>query len=254
MKRMLAPLLLSAAISSGCASTASYQLQAVDGQEVVTRDGQQSLISTKSNVVMLKAAAANGEFGDRPSFVIAAFNAQSTPIDFDPGTISATATGGDGKTSSLRVYTYAELVAEEKRRQNVKLFAAAVGGVARGVQAADAGYSSTTGTYSAHGNYGQRAYGTYSATTYDQGAAFAAQQHANAMTSMQIAAIQQDGERNLDALGQYTAKRNTTMPGEWYGGVVVFGKPKNAKGPVIYRIVVPLAGEQHSFNIQKVGG
>jgi hypothetical protein len=233
---------------------ASYELQAVEGQEAITRDGQQALISTKGNVVMLKAAPTGGEFGDRPSFVVAAFNAQAAPIDFDPAVITVTVVGSDGQSANLRVYTYAELVAEEKRRQNVKLFAAAVGGVARGMQAADAGYSNTTGSFNAYGSYGQNVRGSYSSTTYNNYSAFAAQQQANAMTSMQIAAIQQDGERNLQALGQYVAKKNTTMPGEWYGGLVVLGRPENANGSVSYTIVVPFSGEQHSFNIKQVGG
>src|SRR5262245_39604295 len=79
---------------------------------------------------------------------------------------------------------------------------------------------STYGTYSGalNGSYTGSTTGIYSATTYDSGRAYAAQQMASAQTAANFAAIQVNGQQALDELQNSILKDNTVMPGEWIGG------------------------------------
>ena len=194
------------------------------------------------------------EAGSRPSFVVAVLNTQTTPIDFDPSEITARVVGPNGVLTPLKVYSYEELLAEEQRRENAKVALAVIGGVARGMAAADAGYSNSYGTFNASNNYGQTVQGTYTASSYNGYAQYSAQQLANAQTSRDFATIRADGERNLEQLSQTIIKKNTTLPNEWYGGTVVIQSPSTKQGTVTYIITVPFGGENHTFSVRQTHG
>jgi hypothetical protein len=105
----------------------------------------------------------------------------------------------------------------------------------------------TYGTYSS-GPYS----GTYSATTYDAGRAYAAQSINNAETAENFAAIQARGQQRLGELQNTILKDNTVLPGEWIGGIVVLDRPdKGADGIARYQIDVRFGDEVHSFAVNQ---
>jgi len=127
--------------------------------------------------------------------------------------ISATSSEG----SAIHVFGYDELVVEAQRKQRWATVAVALSGAAGAINAANAGYTHTYGTYSGYsngtyggalnGSYTGTTMGTYSATTYDQGRAYAAQQINNAQTAANLAAVQARGEQTLDELMRHKDPR-----------------------------------------------
>ena len=66
------------------------------------------------------------------------------------------------ESGTLKVFSYDDLVREEQRRQAVRAFAAALGGLGRSMEAANAGYTNTSGTFM--GNYNSYSVGGPSGT------------------------------------------------------------------------------------------
>jgi hypothetical protein len=243
----------------GCASNARISLSAAPNQESLTRDGVPALVSKQKYVVMLRPAAAVVRSSGRPSFVVAVYNPTKAPTELRVSGISARQVGATNQ--AVHVYTYEELIAEVERKQRWATFAAALGGAANAMAAANAGYSRTTGVYSGrtygtysgalNGSYTGSTTGIYSATTYDSGRAYAAQQMASAQTAANFAAIQANGQQALDELQNSILKDNTVMPGEWIGGVVVLDSPIEANGGASYSIDVQISGEIHTFAVNQ---
>jgi len=99
------------------------------------------------------------------------------------------------------------------------------------------------------GTYTGSTTGIYSATTYDSGRAYAAQQMASAQTVANFAAIQLNGQQALDQLQNAILKDNTVLPGQWIGGVVVLDSPTETNGAASYSLDVRIGGEIHTFAI-----
>src|SRR5262245_61275520 len=137
------------------------------GQEAITRDGSSALVSTKTHLVMLRTLNSQMDSSARPMFVVALRNMKNQNLQFDASRINATRILDDGTIATLKVWSYDELVKEEKNRQTWAAVAAALGGVSRSMDAANSGYSQTTGTFNAYNSYGGSAYGTYQSTTYN---------------------------------------------------------------------------------------
>lgn len=246
---------------SGCASNARISLNAAPNQESLTRDGVPALLSKQKHVVMLRPASAVIRSSGRPAFVVAVYNPTKAPIELRVAGISARQIDAKSQAVAVHVYTYEELTAEVERKQRWATFAAALGGAANAMAAANAGYTYTSGNYygSSHGTYSgdlNGSYtgstrGTYSATTYDPARAYAAQQMASAETAANFAAIQANGQRALDELQNAILKDNTVMPGEWIGGVVVLDSPIEANGAANYSIDVRIGSEVHTFAVNQ---
>jgi hypothetical protein len=222
------------------------------GQESLVRDGSPALVSQKKNLVMLRANNRLVESGSRPAFTLVVRNLSSKSETLLESAITAQQTVS-GRSVALRVYRYDELIQEEQNRQAWAAVGAAFSAAGRSISAADAGYTTTTGSVAAYGSGGS-AYGTYSATTYDPLRAQIAQQNANAQTASEVAALRAEGEQNLNRLQETMLKDNAVLPGEWYGGSIVLAPPQKADdGSSSYVITVDFAGEQHSFAISQVG-
>jgi hypothetical protein len=245
---LLLPLLI---LTWGCASNDAVDMLASGDQQAITRDGSPSLISAKRHVVMLQATDSQMESSGRPSFVLAVRNMQDTYLQFRPSDVRALRVQADGSQIALKVYSYEELVAEEKRRQTMAVVGAALAGAANSYNAANAGYSRTTGSFNAYNSYGGSAYGNYQSTTYNSYQAYSAQQLAAAQTSANFAAIRAEGSQNLMALRGSIIKAHTLSPGEWYGGEIILDKPKKSNGQVQYTILVELDGEEHAFTVRQ---
>jgi hypothetical protein len=120
------------------------------------------------------------------------------------------------------------------------------------MSAANAGYSTTTGSFSSYGYGRSAAHGTYQATTYNAYNAQLAQQAASAQTNAEIATMQAEGERNLQALNQTILKDHTVLPGEWYGGTIVMERPPRPDQEVAqYNLSIRFGGEVHEFQIRQ---
>lgn len=231
---------------TGCASGERISLVANPSQQSLTRDGVATLLSTQKQVVMLRPAASTMRRGDRPAFVVAVYNRSRRPAELRVADITALHTGLAEQTP-IHVYSHDELVAEARRKQAWAAVGVALTGAAGAMNAANAGYSRTYGTYSS-GAYS----GTYSATTYDAGRAYAAQSINNAQTAANFAAIEAQGQQRLSELQSTILKDNTVMPGEWVGGIVVLDRPeKAADGVARYQIDVRFGDELHSFTVNQ---
>jgi hypothetical protein len=155
----------------------------------------------------------------------------------------------------LKVFSYDELVAEEKKRQTWAAVAAALQGVSDSMNAANAGYSHTYGTYSgsAYSNTGKSAYGygSYSSTTYNYAAAQAARNAAEAKSEARFARLDAEGRENLRNLSSTILKKETIFPSAWHGGIVKVTLPKVAEQPQEIDLVVDVAGEKHKFRFME---
>ena len=242
-------ILLASFSIAACTSSPSIELMASGGQQSIVRDGSKVLISAKQNVIMIKVA--QGIRGDRPAFAILISNMTENRIDFDPLSIIASYRDDGGIFRKLRVYSYDELVAEERNRQALSAIVVGLAAVSNNMQAAQSGYSNSTGTFNAYDNYGNRASGTYSSNSYDSYRAFNAQQLANAQSSQEFAQIRNQGEANLNQLQGTILKANTILPRESVGGMVVIDPPKFDKtGNVLFQVSINVAGENHTFMMQ----
>lgn len=119
------------------------------------------------------------------------------------------------------------------------------------MNAANAGYSHTYGSYSgsAYSRYGTSAhgYGTYSGTTYNYAAAQAAGDAARAKSEARFAQIEVEGRAALEGLSTAILKKQTIFPGDWHGGIVKVQMPPVEDAPVELLVTVTVGGEQHSF-------
>ncbi len=254
--RILVGVLTVLLIGNGCAT---YQVSGIPSaeQRFVYRDGRQTIISQKESSVVAVAVKEETVSGsDRLEFVVAVNNLAPDEIIFSTENISATASNlMNPDSSELHVYTNDELVAEEKKRRTWQAIAVALGGVADSMNAANAGYSNTYGTYSGstYSNYGTsyNTYGTYSATTYDYGAAQAARDAANARTNAEMARIGAEGKAALEELSSTILKVHTVFPGEWHGGVIQVDSPSGTAVENMIDLHIDFGEDEHSFRFNR---
>lgn len=243
-------LLMLATAAAGCSSS-KIQLTAGPNQQAIVRNGTPALISRKTHVVMLRPNTRRVQGSSRPAFTIVVRNQSAKPHTLYETSIRANQVVA-GKKVAIRAYRFEQLVQEEKTRQAIAALGAGLAGAASAMSAANAGYVNTTGTVNTYGPGGS-GYGTYSATTYDPMRAQIAQQASANQTSANFAAISAQGEQNLAALEHNILKDNTVLPGEWYGGTVVFDPPQSTDGASTpYTLTVSFGEEEHEFQISHV--
>jgi len=155
-------------VTQGCATYGRISGNPLADQKSVYKDGRKTLISVKQSTVAIAPETDTVKSGQRDNFVVAVNNGTNHEILFSTDDVT-TYFKTNGQKSALKVFSYDELVAEEKKRQAWAAVAAALQGAADSMNAANAGYSNTYGTYSgsAYSSYGTSAYGygTYSGTT-----------------------------------------------------------------------------------------
>lgn len=219
----------------GCASLVRVEGVKSPGQQVVYKDGTQVVLSQKSTVVAVQPLNNTWNSNEHPRFVVSVTNRTPSPLDIDVTSVSANYRG-----ENVKIYTYEEVTAEIKRKQSLRAFAVALGGAMRAYGASQAASTSyVSGSYSgntygsvnaygsgglAYGNYSANSYGTYSARVYDPAAGQAAATAVQAETNQQMESVRADAEAALGDARRSMMKRQTVMPGESYGGVVVLGE------------------------------
>ncbi len=147
--------------------------------------------------------------------------------------------------TSLRVFTYDQLVKEAKTAATWAAVAVALSGAANAYAASQ---PTTVNTYgSASGNLGYANYASTS-TIYNPANAALANSLNQAQTSRSINQIGATLDATLGSLGSSVLRTTTIEPGNAFGGNVIVDKPKFAKGEeATLRVVVTFSGEEHEF-------
>ncbi len=241
------------------------------------RDGQQALLSAKTNVVIVAPANKEVADGARGSFLVAVSNNTKRPVVVSPGKIKATTfvstrkASGEASVASdskdelhkptfematdaatyvssyqvvfpehhgLKVYTYDELAEEEKERAAMQAVAIALGGVGDAMAATNAGYQSGHGTYNTYGSPSGSTFGTYNYSSYNYGAAQAARNAAQARNSARSEQAMAMHSTNMDKLKGTILKEHTLLPGETYGGIVEIDLPSFATAAFSVPVVI----------------
>ena len=212
-------------------------------QEAIYRDGNPAIVSRKAgSIVMAAPASRQFQVGQRPVYVIGVYNLGGAPMNFAMNGVAARQLKSGQVDRELKVYTYEQLVAEEKAKQ----FAAGVLLVlAAGINAASAANAGHySGRATVHGPGGTRhvSYSGYSPT-----ANAIAQARAGAQNEAMIGNAIQQGQFKLASLEQGVLKDNTMMPGEWYGGQLHFDAPYD--GERKYRISIQVGPDVHEIDV-----
>lgn len=226
--RVITAVAIATLFLTGCVTTQTTTFRAAQGQQTMVRDGRAALQSARAKtIVVASPSARETPLGARSSLVVGIRNVSGQPVTFQLADVTATQIGGPGDGKELKVYTYEELVTEEKNRQ---VAAAILAGVAAGANAYGASRSS-------HNPY-VRAWNQQ----------IAAQQNAQLAASVAV-----QGDINLAALEMNIIKDNTLMPGETYGGVLVVAPPTTAETtqPSSYRLSMVIAGERHDLLVDQ---
>ena len=242
--RVLGVLLL-AACCGGCAANEVATFQTRAGQEAMVRDGQAALISrNKNSIVIVRPARRQFARNGRPVFVVGIYNMSSGPLQFRVADVEATQTINQ-QALQLKVFTYDELVQEERNRQVAAAILTGIAAGANSYSAAQAGHYNSTSTVSTP-------QGTYQVNTvgFNPTANAIAQSNANAQNEVMIAATIERGQQNLATLEQAVIKDDTLMPGEWYGGQLhIQPLSSEAEGPKSYSISLLVGQDRHVIDI-----
>lgn len=248
---MRALIVLACALACGACMQETVRFQAKPQQQAIVRDGRPALISQKtSSLVMIRPALRQFPSGGRPVFVIGIRNLTKEPFEFRVRDIAVTQAAG-AETATMKVFSYEELVAEEKTRQVVGALLVGVAAGANIALASQAGYRTTTTTVnSPSGNY------SYETTSFSPSRAIAAQNRATRQSQRLIEAAIKDGRNNLAALEREVIKDNTMMPGEWYGGTLIVQSPtkgESESGPKTYAIALMVGPDRHEIEVVQEG-
>ena len=239
------------ALACGACTQETVKFKASPQQQAIVRDGRPALISKRKNsLVMIRPATRQVPADGRPVFVVGVHNLTAKPVDFLVRNVAVTQAVGTGSVP-IKVFTYEDLVAEEKSRQ---VIAALLVGAAAGINAAAAsnaghGYSSRT-VRSARGTR------TTHTATYSSSRARAAQSRALRENEKLIDAAIAQGQDNLAVLERDVLKDNTLMPGEWYGGTLHLQPPARSdseSAPKTYSIAMMIGPDHHEISVVQDG-
>jgi hypothetical protein len=196
--------------TAGCVTTSSndtVSFQPTAYQQTILRDGDTIITSRAKNSIVTVRPATHLVAG-RPVFIVGIQNISRARLDFRVSEASAGQIA-DGSTHPLKVYTYDEIVTQEKSEGTGRALVASVLGV------------------SANGDN----------VTLDTGNGEA------------LAAAQENNKKNMEDLEQLALKDRTLMPGESYAGKLYLEQPADAKGPKTYFFDLKVGPDRHEFQI-----
>lgn len=224
-------------------------------QESGYAQGNPAITSKQENLVTL-VAPKTFESGGRMRIFVQVGNGSESNFLFAPAFIKAAQTQR-GNLEGLHVYTYDELVQEERTRQMWAAIAIGMSGAANSMAAQNAGYSYTTGSYG--GTYSGNVYsvpgssfggsytGTYTAQTYNPYVARMAQQQAQAQTQEQMRTMAEYGAQAMAELGHSILRLNTVRVGQFCGGQVEVDAPVVSNDVEKLGFEVRVGEEMHRF-------
>lgn len=235
------------------ANADNYSLTVIpNAAQTIRYDRGATSVDSAQSQSIVRIVSVPGDDKKTVSFVIGVVNASGQPVNFGPENVTISPVG----MQSVAVTTYEQAMEDERKRQGREKFWAGVAAFGRGLSAADAGYTYTSGSFSgtSSGWVGNslvttHATGIYSGTQYNSGAALAAQRDAREMNAQDRADLEQRWSAR-SAANENLLRTTTVDPGAWYGGIATFPitrEIKKARGPVRLLIHVDMAGERHSF-------
>lgn len=237
---------LCAVVVSGCVAEIA-QFSAMPGQQAIVRDGIPAIQSRKQySIALLRPAKRQFQAGARPAYVLAIFSPTNRAVNFSVSNVHIHQMKGGVRDKELHLYTYEELVQEEKTRQFVGALLTVTAAAANSYSASKQGYYSGNATV-----YGPRGVSTVHVSGYSPVANAIAQDRAASQNEAMIAGAIEQGQANLAALEGTIIKDNTVMPGEWYGGALVFDAPQDDGGKN-FQISVQIGSDRHEFNVSHV--
>lgn len=208
-----------AACVAGCVTSGgeTVRFHAKPNQQTFIRDGD-GVISSRGKNSVVSVRPATHLVGERPVFIVGIQNTSRQPLDFRVTDVVATQVVQGQPVAQLKVFTYDELVSEEKNAQVARaVLVAAVGGVNAGLAARQSGYAQ------------------YRADV----------QNAELATNVAVA-----GQQNLAALEQMAIKDNTIMPGEQYAGKLAMQGPvASDSGPKTYSLAIMVGPDRHDIQV-----
>jgi hypothetical protein len=237
--------LAAASAVAGCASSETVAFRPKQNQEAMIHDGQAALVSRRpGSIVMVRPASRQFQSGARPVFVVGINNLTGRSVDFLMTNVAASQVI-NAHNVAMKVFTYDELVTEERNKQIMRTVLMGVAAGANAYSASQAGHYSRSSTVTTpRGN-------TYRVETtgYSPTANAIAQNRAAAQNEAMISATIEQGQANLAVLEQTVLKDNTLFPGEWYGGQLHVQAPERSDGPKNYMIVLTVGSERHEVEI-----
>lgn len=207
-------------LCAGCVTDGgdTVQFQAKKTQQVVMRDGA-STITSRALKSIVTMRSAERKVGSRPVFIVGIQNVSRQQLEFRLVNVSAMQIVDGQPAAQLKVFTFDELVEEEK---NAQVGRAVMVGVLGGIGAGLAGKD----------QYRQNQ---------------AAYQNAALATQVGIA-----GQQNLAALEQLAIKDQTLMPGETYAGKLYVQGPEAQNGnEKLYSLIVQIGSDRHEIVISQ---
>lgn len=184
---------------------------------------------------------------------------QVTNFSDTPVTISEKSLSIVSNQSPLRIYTYSELMAEQKRKDSWRRF-----GAAMTASTAPSPYSTQSGTYSSstnatvYSNNGYSAYGTantngsYQSSSYDATAAAINQAEINRRNQEMLSNIKARSNAERAAIDERVLRANTLSRGETIYGEVNFDLPKKSgKSLAKINLTITIGGESFQAALQE---
>lgn len=235
-----AVLMLSSAQASG--KERLFSPVAGPGQEVRFSDGQAVLVTGN--------AVGNLAVGfvplDKKSALLRVWveNASNQQFNISEGSLTASSGG-----APLVVYTYADQVKQQKRRE---MWAAIATGLAAGLNsysASQAGYSNYSGGYHSQTNFRgltANSYGSFYGTSYNAGVAYLAQANAANQNQAMFDRFQAAAAGAAQGLRDRSLKANTLMPGQSVYGDIKVALPK-ASADATMDVVINVGGQPLSL-------
>jgi hypothetical protein len=240
-------IMLACALACGACTQETVRFRAAPDQQAIVRDGRPAVISQKPNsLVMIRPALRQFPSGSRPVFVVGIRNLTRAPLDFTLSNVAVTQVAGT-ESVPMKVFSYDDLLAEERTRQVVATLLVGAAAGANTALAAQAGYRTTTTTvHSPTGSY------SYRTSTYSPSTALSAHRRAMRQNQTFINAAIKEGQANLARLEREVIKDNTLFPGEWYGGALHVQAPAdvaNASGAKRYSIALTIGPDRHVVEV-----
>jgi hypothetical protein len=194
----------------GCASTLTLKFdpQALNGQEEISQEGAEAVISQKKARVTIRPSAATYSSESRPTIVVSVYGTEE-PFDFSTEDIQVFV-----DHNPHRVFTYDELVADIKEQEKRSIEKA------KGVK--DAEYMTSR-------------LGAVEASS------------ANTQLQANINAIQKKTKKSLKDLDSTILRNIRVLPYNQYSGHVTIEKIPNPTQPHQIKVMVTAAGEEHEF-------
>ena len=202
--------------TAGCLTTSgggvgggdAISFQPTPYQQTMLRDGD-TIVTSRAKNSVLTVRPATHLVTDRPVFVVGIQNISRARLDFRVSDATASQMV-DGSSKPLRVYTYDEIVAQERNEGMGRTLVASVLGVSANNQ---------------------------NGLVLDAGGGEAA------------AAAAEANQKNMEDLEQLALKDRTLMPGESYAGKLYLENPADAKGPKNYSFKVKVGPDIHEFQV-----